>query len=163
MGRYTVRIEKPQHKFSAAHFTIFSPQEAELLHGHNYRLLVELDGDVDERELLIPFGPLKELLASECRLLDERVLLPERASDLSIARANGGVSIQLGSRSYRFPEADVVMLPVANVTAEALARHLALRIHAGLAALPGWSTRLTALRVGVEESDGQSAWYAVEP
>ena len=32
----TLHIDKQAHKFSAAHFTIFSETERERLHGHNY-------------------------------------------------------------------------------------------------------------------------------
>ena len=32
----TLYIDKESHKFSAAHYTIFSATERERLHGHNY-------------------------------------------------------------------------------------------------------------------------------
>ncbi|MDC0574224.1 6-carboxytetrahydropterin synthase, partial [Luminiphilus sp.] len=32
----TLHINKQAHKFSAAHFTIFSATDRERLHGHNY-------------------------------------------------------------------------------------------------------------------------------
>ena len=32
----TLYIDKEAHKFSAAHFTIFTATERERLHGHNY-------------------------------------------------------------------------------------------------------------------------------
>ena len=32
----TLHIDKQAHKFSAAHFTIFSETDRERLHGHNY-------------------------------------------------------------------------------------------------------------------------------
>ncbi|MFO0980898.1 MAG: 6-carboxytetrahydropterin synthase [Planctomycetota bacterium] len=160
MGRYTVRIAKPQHKFAAAHFTIFPDGQAELLHGHNYRVLVEIEGEADERGFLVPFHPLKELLRAACDALDERVILPAHAQELHVARRDGQVIAELGAREYRFPEADVVLLPIANVTVEALAAHLAPQLAAGLLRLVD-RARLDVLRVGVEESDGQSACFAV--
>ena len=38
----TLYIDKESHKFSAAHYTIFSATERERLHGHNYVVVVEL-------------------------------------------------------------------------------------------------------------------------
>ena len=41
---YVLRLAKEDFKFSAAHFTLFGPDEAELLHGHNYQVEVEMVG-----------------------------------------------------------------------------------------------------------------------
>ena len=38
----TLHIEKEAHKFSAAHYTIFSATERERLHGHNYFVSVRI-------------------------------------------------------------------------------------------------------------------------
>ena len=38
----TLRIGKESHKFSAAHFTVFSASERERLHGHNYGVSIRL-------------------------------------------------------------------------------------------------------------------------
>jgi 6-pyruvoyltetrahydropterin/6-carboxytetrahydropterin synthase len=43
MGRLaTLYIDKESHKFSAAHFTIFSATERERLHGHNYSVSAKI-------------------------------------------------------------------------------------------------------------------------
>ena len=43
VGRaYAIRVEKENLKFSSAHFLIFEDGTAERLHGHNYRVAVEL-------------------------------------------------------------------------------------------------------------------------
>ena len=100
MTRHLVRIAKPQHKFAAAHFTIFPGGEAELLHGHNYRVVVEVEGTLDEAGFLVPFAELKALIKRACEVLDERVILPvcslETSSDqlealgpLSLRKAMG--------------------------------------------------------------------------
>ena len=38
----TIRLAKENMKFSAAHFTIFSASERERLHGHNFRVEVDI-------------------------------------------------------------------------------------------------------------------------
>ncbi len=40
---FATRVEKEHLKFSAAHFLIFANGSAERLHGHNYRVAVELE------------------------------------------------------------------------------------------------------------------------
>ena len=49
MPRFRIVLAKEDFKFSAAHFTLFPGGRAELLHGHNYRVRVELAGsELDE-------------------------------------------------------------------------------------------------------------------
>ena len=43
MERWSIDIQKEAFKFSAAHFLIFPDGSAERLHGHNYRVYVEID------------------------------------------------------------------------------------------------------------------------
>lgn len=38
----TLYIDKESHKFSVAHFTIFSATERERLHGHNYSVSTKI-------------------------------------------------------------------------------------------------------------------------
>jgi 6-pyruvoyl-tetrahydropterin synthase len=52
-GRFHIELAKEDFKFSAAHFTLFGPDAAERLHGHNYRVTVAVEGEeLDARGLL---------------------------------------------------------------------------------------------------------------
>jgi 6-pyruvoyltetrahydropterin/6-carboxytetrahydropterin synthase len=154
--RFTLRLAKGDFKFSAAHFTLFSATEAEPLHGHNYRVLVEVGGDrLDDLGLLIETGILKRRIRELLAGLDDRVLLPERSPLLALTIEGGAVDCRYADRAYRFPEREVVLLPLVNVTMELLARlvwrRLAEDLDAGVA---------THLAVEIEETDGQSCRYA---
>lgn len=154
--RFTLRLAKGDFKFSAAHFTLFSATEAEPLHGHNYRVLVEVGGDeLDALGLLIETGILKRRIRELLVGLDDRVLLPERSSLLTLTVHDGAVDCRYADRAYRFPEREVVLLPLVNVTMELLARlvwrQLAEDLEVGSA---------THLAVEIEETDGQSCRYA---
>jgi 6-pyruvoyltetrahydropterin/6-carboxytetrahydropterin synthase len=154
--RFTLRLAKGDFKFSAAHFTLFSATEAEPLHGHNYRVQVEVGGDeLDELGLLIETGILKRRIRELLAGLDDRVLLAERSPLLDLAVEDGAVDCHYADRAYRFPEREVVMLPLVNVTMELLARMLWRQLAQDLA--PGVATHLA---VEIEETDGQSCRYA---
>jgi len=154
--RFTLRLAKGDFKFSAAHFTLFSATEAEPLHGHNYRVQVEVGGDeLDELGLLIETGILKRRIRELLAGLDDRVLLAERSPLLDLAVEDGAVDCRYADRAYRFPEREVVMLPLVNVTMELLARMLWRQLAQDLA--PGVATHLA---VEIEETDGQSCRYA---
>lgn len=156
-GTFSLRLGKEDFKFSAAHFTVFSDGAAEALHGHNYRVTVELSGpELDGLEFLVPVAAAKRDIRAECSALDEKVLLPGQCPHLEVAQYGETVTAALGSRRYQFPSSDVVQLPVRNVTMEALARLLWRRLRDRWAHL---QDRIAAVEVTVAETQGQSAGY----
>src|SRR4051794_30549015 len=122
-SRYRIVLAKEDFKFSVAHFTLFSGTRAELLHGHNYRVSLELSGqDLDEHGLLVDIDGPKQAVRELCERLDSRTLLPADSPRLSLVREEGTVEVRFGPRRYSFPAADVLALPIANTSIELLAR-----------------------------------------
>lgn len=157
---FLVELAKEDFKFSAAHFTIFSPAEAEPLHGHNYRLTVSLRGEaLDERDFLVEFSPVKRAIRRLCAELDESVLLPAHSPDLEIRRSGDGtVTVTFADRIYTLPEPEVRLLPIKNVTVEALARWCWRRLVDALDL-----TGVESLEVAVGETPGQRAAFGSAP
>ncbi len=154
---YLLRLAKDDFKFSAAHFTVFAEDEAEALHGHNYGVGVELGGsEVDELEFLVPAAEAKRDVRSQCAALDEKVLLPAECPHLKLVLSDETVTARFGSRRYTFPSSEVVLLPVANVTIEALARLFWQRLAARWGSL---RDRVETLEITVTETRGQGASY----
>ena len=161
MARYRMVLAKEDFKFSAAHFTLFSDGRAELLHGHNYRVRVELAGDdLDAEGLLVDIESFKRALRELCARLDSRTLIPGDSARLQCTREGTAVAVRCGERAYRFPAEDTLVLPLANTSIELLARLLWDELAPRLA-----GSRIDTLAVSVEESAGQHCWYegAVEP
>ncbi|MBT4521569.1 MAG: 6-pyruvoyl tetrahydropterin synthase, partial [Halieaceae bacterium] len=71
----TLYIDKEIHKFSAAHYTIFSATERERLHGHNYSVSARIVAPVGSNGLAADYGLYKSRLMSLCDALDEYLLL----------------------------------------------------------------------------------------
>jgi 6-pyruvoyltetrahydropterin/6-carboxytetrahydropterin synthase len=153
-----LRLAKEDFAFAAAHFTLFADQAAERLHGHNYRVRVELSGaELDGHGFLLPVAGLKTRIRAICATLDERILIPEKSPLLELQHEADAVAVSLGARSYRFPRDEVALLPLPNVTIEALARHVWDELAPSLV-----GTKVLRLRVEVEETAGQSAAYEAE-
>jgi 6-pyruvoyltetrahydropterin/6-carboxytetrahydropterin synthase len=158
MGRYRMVLAKEDFKFSAAHFTLFGDGRAELLHGHNYRVRVELAGEsLDGEGLLVDIESFKRLLRSLCSRLDSRTLIPGESGRLHWEREGEGIAVRFGERAYRFPAADTLVLPLANTSIELLARMLWHDLAPPLA-----GSRVESLAVSVEETAGQECWYEGE-
>ena len=155
MARYRIVLAKQDFKFSSAHFTLFADGRAELLHGHNYRVRVELSGsDLDGEGLLLDIESFKRELRRRCSELDSRTLIPGESRRLSWSRKGDAVDVRCGERTYRFPAEDTLLLPLANTSIELLARMLWGDLVPHLA-----GSRVETLAVSVEESAGQRCWY----
>ena len=71
----TLYIDKESHKFSAAHYTIFSATERERLHGHNYSVSAKIVAPMGDNGFAADYNVYKERLARLCDGLDEYMLL----------------------------------------------------------------------------------------
>lgn len=155
-ARYRMVLAKEDFKFASAHFTLFADGRAELLHGHNYRVRAELSGSsLDEAGLLVDIETFKAALRELCRRLDSRMLVPAESPRVRWQRGDGSVEVRLDEdRRYRFPEDDVLVLPLPNTSIELLARMFWRELSPHLA-----GSRVDLLAVSVEETSGQSCWY----
>lgn len=157
---FVVRLAKENMKFSGSHFTIFGPADAERLHGHNYyvSVLFKVQELQPQLGLAFDFNLMKPLVRKICEELDERVLVPEKSSFLKVNRRNAQVEVQFARKFYSLPSEDVVLLPIANVTSEELARWIATRLASDLPKSAG----VKHLQVSVEETRGQSVSYTLK-
>ncbi|MEK7355301.1 MAG: 6-carboxytetrahydropterin synthase [Bdellovibrionota bacterium] len=158
---FRIRLEKENFKFSCSHFTIFGPSRAEALHGHNYYVSVELKlASLDPKlGMAFDFNLVKPLVRAVADRLDERVLVPENSPYLTIQKSADRIVATYGAKKYDLPAADVILLPVVNVTSEELARHFADELLKGLAPHPESLARVESVTVGIEETRGQSVYY----
>ena len=154
MDRYRISLEGDDLVFSAAHFLVFADGGTEALHGHDYRVRVELTGPPDPDGLLYDFVELRRRLRRLIDTLDHGVLLPGESPVLDVERREGAVFVSHGERGYRFPDEDAVVLPIANTSTELLAGYLAERVAGDVRSL---APRLEEAVVEIEEAPGQAA------
>lgn len=162
---FRIHLAKENFKFSCSHFTIFGPDRAESLHGHNYYVTVELSlsGLDPELGMAFDFNLVKPILRSIADELDERVLLPEKSKFLKLKLEGAQVSVRFGEKSYSFPSSDSAILPVVNITSEELARYFANEFVARIRKTQSPGLKLIRkLSVGVEETRGQIVFYDVD-
>lgn len=159
MESWSIEVEKEYLKFSAAHFLIFPDGSAERLHGHNYRVYVEIDGSLSEHGLVVDFIQVKPVIRELCDGLDEHWLIPGEHEELTYAeRGDGVIEVRYRERYYAAPVADVLVLPINNTSAENLSawfgRQLLERLNERFP-----SVEIRELRVAVEETAGQRGVY----
>lgn len=158
MGHHAaIEIAKEDMHFSAAHFTIFSAEERENLHGHDFFVAATATGPVGADGLCFDYSALKGRLRALCATLDEIVLLPARSPHLRVREDAHRVTAWFADEQLVFARRDVRVLPVRNVTVEELAGWLVARLTEDeqVLALP-----IEALTVRVSSGPGQ--WAGVE-
>lgn len=151
-----VKIEGGYLRFSAAHFITFGGK-CERLHGHNYGVLVEVEGKLNDDKLVFDFTILKQLTREICRSLNHHFLLPLYNPHLILQEQSDAWEIRFGDKCYTFPRVDVMALPIDNSTAERLAEFICDELCARLA--PYETANLVTIMVGVEEAPTQMAYY----
>lgn len=158
---YRVRVTKDTLVFSAGHFITFAGGICERLHGHNYRVAVDVVGPLDENHYVVDFIALRDETRTLCDQLDHRMLLPGNSRLIEVVTEGQETTARFGSRRWVFPADECVILPLANTTTELLARWLAGELRAAFTRrhmpLPG------QLIVHVEENFGQWATYMEQP
>lgn len=158
---WSIAIHKDYLKFSAAHFLIFPDGTAERLHGHNYKVFVEVRSDLDDHGLVLNFKQVKPLIRSIVDELDEHLLIPGEHAVLQCERSEGRAKIRYLDRLYEVPVEDVIVLPINNTSAENLAawlgRELRRRIEEKFS-----EVTLQGLTVGVEETPGQRGEFRLD-
>lgn len=154
---WSLKLAKENFKFSGAHFTTFSRNEAELLHGHNYYVSVTLEGCKKLNHGMIvdlaePKRVIKEILSS----IDEKVLLAKDNPYTKIDISGSQIAVSYNNKSYSFPTEDCFIFPVENITIEALSGYLGDSLAPAFSAYP-----IESFTIEVSETRGQSCLYKV--
>jgi len=155
---HKITIERNTLRFAAAHFATFEGQ-CEPLHGHNYEVTVEVEGELTEDSWVIDFRLVKEIVRGICQELDHKFLLQRDSKALTIDEGMSNWKVRFLERGWVFPKSDVLPLPIDNTTAERLAEYFAGRLRAALS--ERGATNVTSITVGIEEQPGQAGWFTV--
>jgi 6-pyruvoyltetrahydropterin/6-carboxytetrahydropterin synthase len=158
---HSIIVEKGYLTFSASHFISYMGK-CERLHGHNYAVSAALEGGLAPDAYVFDFVVLKRIMRQICDELDHHFLLPAQSTALDVREREGEWEIRFENRRYVLPAADVLTLPVDNITAERLAEYIGARLLAALVEGAYDTSHLTAMTVGVEEAPGQTAFYRKE-
>lgn len=153
---YRIEVHKDYLGFAAAHFITFKGK-CERLHGHNYQVWIEIEGELTDEGYVFDFTELKQLAKELCDALDHRVLLATENPRIAVRRDGQSIIASYESQVYQFPAGDVALLPISNTTAELLATYLAGQLVQRLRDVPQHA--LSAISVWVAEGPGQRACF----
>jgi len=124
----TLYIDKESHKFSAAHYTIFSATERERLHGHNYSVSARIVAPIGENGFSADYNVYKTRLKALCDELDEYMLLAGDSPYQQVEEVGDSYRVRFAGQEMFFLRSDTQVLPVRNATVEEFSHLLLQRL-----------------------------------
>ena len=123
--KYTrIELLKESFKFSSGHFTIFSAEERENIHGHNFKAQVFFDAEIADNGMIFDYKLAKNYVQLLCDSLDEYFLVPEYSKYLKIESDDNYTYLYFAKEKIPFLKRDIKIIPVNNITVEELAAYL---------------------------------------
>jgi len=153
---FKVIVTKSNLQFAASHFITCSGK-CELLHGHNYGVSLELEGDLTSDGFVFDFVILKKIAREVIEKLGHHFLLALNNTHLKIQQDSTGWDICYKDNRYVFPLRDVQPLQLDNITAERLAEYIWSEVAREIQ--NRGAGQVVALTIGIEETPGQTAYY----
>ena len=91
---YRITLERNTLRFAAAHFTVLGG-DCEPLHGHNYAVMIDIEGTLTPASWVVDFAEAKRLAAGIRTEIDHRFILPLANSALLIGKDDAGNAIEV--------------------------------------------------------------------
>lgn len=148
----TLYIDKESHKFSAAHYTIFSGTERERLHGHNYSVSARIVAPMGDNGFSADYNVYKNRIKELCDDLDEYMLLAGDSPYQEIEELEENYRVRFAGEEMLFLKSDTQVLPLRNATVEEFSQLLLQRLVAASA-----GEDLCEVELGVASGPGQRA------
>jgi 6-pyruvoyltetrahydropterin/6-carboxytetrahydropterin synthase len=152
-GTFKVRVTN--ERFVAGHMATFSGN-CERLHGHNYEVSAEVEGELTDDSWVVDFIALKRMLRGIIDEIDHRFMLQAESRVLDITETDAAWQLKTPAGAcYVLPKTDVIALPIDNSTAERLAEWFSNRVWQSLIQRKARNVR--CLTIEVSEGPDQKA------
>jgi 6-pyruvoyl-tetrahydropterin synthase len=127
MEYYGIQLDK-LFKINSAHFVVYDGYR-ETIHGHNYKVSIKLKAKkLDDCYMVLDFDHVKAIMSEICDGLKHRLLLPKLNKWIQIAEQDDKVEITCNDDSrFSFPAQDVKIIETEQISAECLAKYIALQ------------------------------------
>ncbi|MHA1974911.1 MAG: 6-pyruvoyl trahydropterin synthase family protein [Candidatus Hodarchaeales archaeon] len=157
MVSYSQIVAHPRNYFSACHF-LPGFGKCERIHGHNYKVSLELDYKKGSKTL--DFGVINKYIYEEMQKLNQKILVPLDSSEITLRSVLGDKNweISVKGKKYSFPKSNVLLLErIKDTTSESLAFYLHNRLSNKL--LNYHPNMVKNMSVIIEENIGNKAIF----
>ncbi|MEE8359260.1 MAG: 6-carboxytetrahydropterin synthase [Candidatus Hydrothermarchaeales archaeon] len=146
---YGLVVDSPRMSFSSSHF-IVEHEKCERIHGHNYRVKIELKGELDKNRMVMDFREIKDVIMEVIDRLDHKLLLPSKKGTMKLVEKEDQIEVTTATKFYSIPKEDYLLLPIKSTTAEDLSKYIFDELKKQIPLVT---------KVYVSETDGSTAFY----
>ena len=87
-----LRISGDKLTIAAAHM-LSKHDKCARLHGHNYQVEVEIEGELNHKNMVVDFGIFKSEVGDLLKRFDHKILLPTKSKDFEVNVEEKQVSV----------------------------------------------------------------------
>lgn len=152
---YRLTVERHAMNFSAAHFLMRHPK-CERIHGHNYKVIIEIESnELNSQHMIVDFLDVRDLAREICQEMDHHILIPTKAEGIEIEEMGKEIEVIANKRRYVFPKDDALLLPIEATTVEKISEYIYKQLKQS-------SLKDLKINVSVEEAEGSIATFTEE-
>lgn len=152
---YSIKIFRDDFVFSSGHLLIYGKKLIEASHGHNYKLELEIFGELNKYGLLIDFREIKKILKELIEELNQKFIIPVN-KDILTKENNGLYDIFYEEEKIISLKKEVVVfLNISNISSE----NLCLYFTNKLIKKNIFHDKIQYFIITIKESYGQQATY----
>ena len=112
------RIGLDGFSFDSAHYTL-SSEGNQQLHGHTYKVSVEVEGVIDEKSgFVIDFEILKKIITEVIKEWDHKLIVP--IEDYNQIYVKGPFKLEVKTIPYKYPTVEYIGLEISKTIYEKL-------------------------------------------
>jgi 6-pyruvoyl-tetrahydropterin synthase len=162
MEEYSLELSE-YFKFNSSHFVLYKGFR-EPLHGHNYKVSLKLSSlKLNEEGSIFNTDKIIEMMNNICKNLKHKLLLPSRNNCLNIKEDDKNYILTCEDSSvFSIPKTDVRIVDIDQISAECLAKYVALEFLQVLRSNHKEqieSIKLTKIQVKISEDRGKKGVY----
>ena len=128
MVRVVVGVEG--FTFDASHYTLGVDRKCMNIHGHTFRLDVEVEGEINESTgMVVDFTILKKVVKEIIEEYDHKLIIPKK--DLDKIRFEGAFNLDIKAIDYPHATTEYIALDIAKKIYEKLKLNVRVKLYEG--------------------------------
>lgn len=152
---YSIKIFRDDFVFSSGHIMIYGENLIEASHGHNYKVELEIFGELNEYGLLIDFREIKKILKDLIEELNQNFLIPQN-KDILVEENDSLYDVYYRKEKIiSLKKEIVVLLNISNISSENLCLYFTNKIIKKNI----FHKNIQSFILTIKESYGQKATY----
>ncbi|OFZ26551.1 MAG: hypothetical protein A2381_12530 [Bdellovibrionales bacterium RIFOXYB1_FULL_37_110] len=151
--KFSVVLQGENLVFSSAHFLTYDKKTRENLHGHNFKVSVEVSGHELHNSMVIDFVILEKIVMHVISELKDKLLIAQNDKNLRIEMKEKQINIYHHNETLSLPSRDCVLLPINNCSTELIASYIGKEINKML------PIKNLSVKIGLEEAVGCVGTY----